>query len=290
MRPFFFEWSYNILMKRIPFLHILLFILTIFSTLIVGALQAGADIWKEPGQIYKGLPFSLTLMIILLSHEFAHFFSSRNHGVKATLPYFIPAPNIIGTFGAFIKMKSPIITRKALIDIGASGPIAGFIISVVACIAGLNMSDVVSVSETRGLLRLGDSILFSFLTGAILGVTPVDQDIMLNPVAFAGWIGLFVTSINLIPVGQLDGGHIAYALLGEKQMRLSVILVVVLAWLGLFIWEGWVLWAVLLMILGVRHPPVIYWEVPLDRKRKWIGGMSLIIFILTFIPVPFKIL
>lgn len=290
MRPFFFEWSYNILMKRIPFLHILLFILTIFSTLIVGALQAGADIWKEPGQIYKGLPFSLTLMIILLSHEFAHFFSSRNHGVKATLPYFIPAPNIIGTFGAFIKMKSPIITRKALIDIGASGPIAGFIISVVACIAGLNMSDVVSVSETRGLLRLGDSILFSFLTGAILGVTPVDQDIMLNPVAFAGWIGLFVTSINLIPVGQLDGGHIAYALLGEKQMRLSVILVVVLAWLGLFIWEGWVLWAVLLVILGVRHPPVIYWEVPLDRKRKWIGGMSLIIFILTFIPVPFKIL
>lgn len=277
-------------MKRIPFLHILLFILTIFSTLIVGALQAGADIWKEPGQIYKGLPFSLTLMIILLSHEFAHFFSSRNHGVKATLPYFIPAPNIIGTFGAFIKMKSPIITRKALIDIGASGPIAGFIISVVACIAGLNMSDVVSVSETRGLLRLGDSILFSFLTGAILGVTPVDQDIMLNPVAFAGWIGLFVTSINLIPVGQLDGGHIAYALLGEKQMRLSVILVVVLAWLGLFIWEGWVLWAVLLVILGVRHPPVIYWEVPLDRKRKWIGGMSLIIFILTFIPVPFKIL
>lgn len=277
-------------MNRIPFLHILLFILTIFSTLIVGALQAGADIWKEPGQIYKGLPFSLTLMIILLSHEFAHFFSSRNHGVKATLPYFIPAPNIIGTFGAFIKMKSPIITRKALIDIGASGPIAGFIISVVACIAGLNMSDVVSVSETRGLLRLGDSILFSFLTGAILGVTPVDQDIMLNPVAFAGWIGLFVTSINLIPVGQLDGGHIAYALLGEKQMRLSVILVVVLAWLGLFIWEGWVLWAVLLVILGVRHPPVIYWEVPLDRKRKWIGGMSLIIFILTFIPVPFKIL
>lgn len=277
-------------MKKIPFLHILLFILTLFSTLFVGALQTGVDLWKEPGQIYKGLPFSLTLMIILLSHEFAHFFSSRNHGVKATLPYFIPAPNIIGTFGAFIKMKSPIITRKALIDIGASGPIAGFIISVVACIAGLNMSDVVSVSETRGLLRLGDSILFSFLTGAILGVTPVDQDIMLNPVAFAGWIGLFVTSINLIPVGQLDGGHIAYALLGEKQMRLSVILVVVLAWLGLFIWEGWVLWAVLLVILGVRHPPVIYWEVPLDRKRKWIGGMSLIIFILTFIPVPFKIL
>jgi membrane-associated protease RseP (regulator of RpoE activity) len=278
-------------MKKIPFLHILLFILTFFSTLFVGALQTGVDLWKDPGKIYKGLPFSLTLMVILLSHELSHFFTSKNHGVKASLPYFIPAPiNIIGTFGAFIKMKSPIITRKALIDIGASGPIIGFIVSVAASIAGLYMSEVVSVSQTKGFLSLGDSILFSFLSGSILGAAPADQDILLSPVAFAGWIGLFITSINLIPVGQLDGGHIAYALLGEKQIRLSVVLVVVLAALGLFIWEGWVFWAVLLLILGVRHPPVIYWEVPLDRKRKWIGGMSLIIFILTFIPVPFKIL
>jgi membrane-associated protease RseP (regulator of RpoE activity) len=278
-------------MKKIPYLHILLFILTLLSTLFVGALQTGVDLWKEPGKIYKGLPFSLTLMIILLGHELSHFFASKKHGVKASLPYFIPAPiNIIGTFGAFIKMKSPIVTRKALIDIGASGPIAGFIISVVACVVGLKMSEVVSVTETKGLLILGDSMLFSVLSGVILGVTPADRDILLNPVAFAGWIGLFVTSINLIPVGQLDGGHISYALLGEKQIRLSVLLVVVLASFGLLIWEGWIVWAVLLLILGLRHPPVIYWEVPLDRKRKWIGGLSLIIFILTFIPVPFKIL
>lgn len=277
-------------MRKFPFGHLLLFILTLLSTLFVGALQTGADLLKEPGKIYKGIPFSLTLMIILLSHELSHYFTSRRHGVKATLPYFIPAPTIIGTFGAFIKMKSPIVTRKALIDIGASGPIAGFIISVIATIIGLRVSEVVSVTMTQGALSLGDSILFSFLSRAISGVTPADHDILLNPVAFAGWIGLFVTSINLIPVGQLDGGHIAYALLGEKHIRLSFALVFLMVLLGLLLWEGWFVWAILLLLLGLRHPPVIYWEVPLDSKRKFIGWLALVIFILTFIPVPFKIL
>lgn len=277
-------------MRKFPFGHLLLFILTLLSTLFVGALQTGADLLKEPGKIYKGIPFSLTLMIILLSHELSHYFTSRRHGVKATLPYFIPAPTIIGTFGAFIKMKSPIVTRKALIDIGASGPIAGFIISVIATIIGLRVSEVVSVTMTQGALSLGDSILFSFLSRAISGVTPADHDILLNPVAFAGWIGLFVTSINLIPVGQLDGGHIAYAFLGEKHIRLSFALVFLMVLLGLLLWEGWFVWAILLLLLGLRHPPVIYWEVPLDSKRKFIGWLALVIFILTFIPVPFKIL
>jgi membrane-associated protease RseP (regulator of RpoE activity) len=277
-------------MKKIPFLHLILFILTFFSTLLVGALQTGADLLKEPVKIYKGIPFSLTLMIILLSHELSHYFTSRRHGVKATLPYFIPAPTIIGTFGAFIKMKSPIVTRQALIDIGASGPIAGFIISVIAAVIGLGMSEVVSVAQTKGGLNLGDSILFSFLSRAALGVTPSDHDILLHPVAFAGWIGLFVTSINLIPVGQLDGGHIAYALLGEKHLRLSFSLIFLMVLLGLLLWEGWFVWGVLLLVLGLRHPPVIYWEVPLDPKRKFVGWLSLVIFIITFIPVPFQIL
>jgi len=253
-------------------------------------MQTGVDLLKEPVKLYKGVPFSLTLMTILLSHELSHYFTSKKHGVKATLPYFIPAPTIIGTFGAFIKMKSPIVTRKALIDIGASGPIAGFIISVLATIIGLQMSEVVPIAKTRGVLNLGDSILFSFLAKLVLGVTPAHSDILLNPVAFAGWIGLFVTSINLIPVGQLDGGHIAYALLGEKQIRLSFLLILVMVSLGLLLWEGWFVWAVLLLILGLRHPPVIYWEIPLDYKRKFIGWLALVIFVLTFIPVPFKIL
>ncbi len=277
-------------MKKFPFLHLILFVLTLLSTLTVGAIQTGVDILKEPDKIYKGLPFALTLIIILLSHELSHYFTSKRHGVKATLPYFIPAPTIIGTFGAFIKMKSPIVTRKALIDIGASGPIAGFILSVVATIAGLGMSEVVSIEQTKGSLGLGDSILFSFLSRVILGVTPAEHDILLNPVAFAGWIGLFVTSINLIPVGQLDGGHIAYALFGERQLRLSFILVMLMGLLGLLLWEGWFVWAILLLILGLRHPPVIHWEMPLDSKRRFVGVLAFLIFILTFIPVPFMIL
>jgi membrane-associated protease RseP (regulator of RpoE activity) len=277
-------------MRKFPFLHISLFVMTILSTILVGAVQTGADLIEEPSKIYKGIPFSLTLMIILLSHELSHYFSSRKHGVEATLPYFIPAPTIFGTFGAFIKMKSPIVTRKALIDIGASGPIAGFIISVIATIVGLNMSEIVSSAHAKGALNLGDSLLFSLLSRIVLGVTPSDSDILLNPVAFAGWIGLFVTSINLIPIGQLDGGHIAYALFGEKHTRLSFILIFVMSLFGLFLWEGWFVWAVLLLILGLRHPPVIYWEVPLDSKRKFIGWLAFIIFILTFIPMPFQLL
>ncbi|HZV46426.1 MAG TPA: site-2 protease family protein [Thermodesulfovibrionales bacterium] len=277
-------------MKKIPFLQIVLFILTMLSTLFVGAMQTGADILKDPWKIYYGLPFALTLMIILLTHELSHYFASKKHGVNATLPYFIPAPTIIGTFGAFIKMKSPIVTRKALIDIGASGPIAGFIVSVIAVMIGLHLSKIVPVVETKGALTLGDSILFSFLAQTVLGVTPADSDILLNPVAFAGWIGLFVTSMNLIPVGQLDGGHIAFAFLGEKQTRLSFILVLVMSLLGVLLWEGWIIWAVLLLVLGLRHPPVISWEVPLDNRRKVIGWLTFVIFILTFIPVPFRIL
>jgi len=277
-------------MKKIPFLQIVLFILTMLSTLFVGAMQTGADILKDPWKIYYGLPFALTLMIILLTHELSHYFASKKHGVNATLPYFIPAPTIIGTFGAFIKMKSPIVTRKALIDIGASGPIAGFIVSVIAVLIGLHLSEIVPVAETKGALTLGDSILFSFLAQTVLGVTPADSDILLNPVAFAGWIGLFVTSMNLIPVGQLDGGHIAFAFLGEKQTRLSFILVLVMSLLGVLLWEGWIIWAVLLLVLGLRHPPVISWEVPLDKRRKVIGWLTFVIFILTFIPVPFRIL
>lgn len=278
------------MIKKFPFFHLFLFILTLFSTLIAGALHTGIDLLKEPEKIYKGLPFALTLMTILLVHELSHYFASKKHHTKATLPYFIPAPTIIGTFGAFIKMKSPIMTRKALVDIGASGPIAGFIISVIVSMIGLSLSKVVAIGETKGALGLGDSLLFSFLSDMILNYQPGFQDIALHPVAFAGWIGLFVTSLNLIPIGQLDGGHIAYALLGEKHFLLSNILVATMVFLGLLLWEGWTIWAVLLIILGRRHPPVLHWEVPLDTKRRFIGWVSLTIFVVTFIPVPFKIL
>ncbi|MFZ5996714.1 MAG: site-2 protease family protein [Nitrospirota bacterium] len=281
-------------MRRIPYLHIILFIVTFLTTLAAGALQQGINIIKEPGRLIEGFPFAGTLMTILLCHELSHYIASKKHHTQATLPYFIPAPSLIGTFGAFIKMKSPIITRKALVDIGASGPIAGFIVSVIASIIGLSMSKVVPLPQSEGTLSLGDSLLFSFIAKVVLGVAPDHYDILLHPVAFAGWIGLFVTSLNLIPIGQLDGGHVAYALLGDKHRYVSVVLVGILAVLGVSAimgdsgWEGWLIWAVLMLILGIKHPPIVYWEGSLDPKRKVMGFLALIIFIVTFIPAPFK--
>lgn len=278
-------------MRRIPYLHILLFGLTFLSTLSVGALHEGVNIFAEPSKLYRGLPFSATLLVILSAHELSHYYYSRRHHVEATLPYFIPAPTLFGTFGAFIKMKSPITTRTALMEIGASGPIAGFIVSVMASAAGLAYSEVIMTTKlAEGSVMLGDPIIFKALSLLIIGPLPDTQDIVLHPVAFAGWIGFFVTSLNLIPVGQLDGGHIAYAVLGDVHEKLSKILIGVLAVLGAFVFEGWLVWAVLLVILGLRHPPIIHADIPLDPSRKRIGMISLAIFIITFMPVPITIL
>ena len=276
-------------MRKFPYLHVLLFLLTFLSTLAVGALNVGADIIKEPFKIYKGLPFSATLLCILLAHEFSHYLASKKHGVQATLPYFLPAPTLFGTLGAFIKMKSPINTRNALMDIGASGPIAGFIVALIATIIGLFLSQVVPVNKVEGMITLGDSLLFKALARLIVGSVPEGHDVVLHPVAFAGWIGFFVTALNLIPIGQLDGGHIMYALMGERHAKLSKALVVVMVGLGLLVWEGWLVWGALLIILGFRHPPIIYSEIPLDDGRKRIGWFAVVIFVLTFIPVPITI-
>ncbi len=273
-------------MRRSPLLNIFLFFLTFASTLTVGALHQGADIMSNPGLLVKGLPFSLTLLGILLVHEFSHYFMSRKHGVDSSLPYFIPAPTLFGTLGAFITMRSRITTRNALMDIGSSGPIAGFLVSIVATAIGLMYSDIQAVSSSGETIILGDSLLFFLLTKLIIGSVPAGSDVYLHPVAFAGWIGFFVTSLNLIPVGQLDGGHIAYAILGERHRLISRVLIGVLLVLGVFLFAGWVVWAVLLFFLGSKHPPILYPEIPLDPARRTVGMISLIIFVLTFIPVP----
>ena len=267
-------------------LHVLLFVLTFMTTLIAGALLNGIIPWEQPEKIYLGLPFSLTLLFILLTHEMSHYLMSRMHHVSATLPYFIPAPSIIGTFGAVIKMKPPIPDRRSLIDIGASGPIGGFIIAVIACIVGLHLSKVQPSGEIQEGLAFGSSLLFALLTKIMLNVDPEKYDVMLHPVAFAGWIGLLVTSLNLLPIGQLDGGHIVYALFGEKHRWISKGMLPVLVVMGVLLWPGWVVWAVLMFILGYRHPPVVYPHIQLDRKRKFMGWVSLVIFILTFTPAP----
>ena len=276
-------------MRKIPYLHILLFVLTFFSTLAVGAVHQGVNIIEKPFEIYKGFPFSATLLVILLSHEFSHYISSKKHHVVATLPYFLPVPTFFGTLGAFIKMKSPITTKNALVDIGASGPIAGFVVSIVATVVGLSFSKVMPVVKAQEMIRLGDSLLFAGLTKLVVGTVPNNYDLYLHPIAFAGWIGFFVTFLNLIPIGQLDGGHIAYAFLGERHTKISKVLIAVLVLLGVFVYEGWLVWAVLLLVLGFRHPPIVYSEIPLDPRRKMIGYAAMAIFILTFTPVPIMI-
>jgi membrane-associated protease RseP (regulator of RpoE activity) len=276
-------------MRKSPLLNLFLFLLTFVSTLVVGALHAGVNIMEKPQDIFQGLPFSLALLSILLVHEFSHYITSRRHGIEASLPYFIPAPTLFGTLGAFIKMRSSITTKNALMDIGASGPIAGFLVSVVAVIVGLHYSEIHALPRQTGeMMILGDSLLFIALTKIVIGSIPDTYDVYLHPVAFAGWIGFFVTSLNLIPAGQLDGGHIAYAILGERHRWVSKIMIGLLVLLGYF-FQGWLVWAVLLFFLGSKHPPILFPDVPLDPRRKAIGLIALVIFILTFIPVPVSI-
>ncbi|NOZ69177.1 MAG: site-2 protease family protein [Deferribacteres bacterium] len=267
-------------------LHVVLFVSTVITTLMAGAFLNGVVPWEEPGKIYLGLPFSLTLLLILMTHELSHYFMSRRHNVYATLPYFIPAPSIIGTFGAVIKMRPPIPDRRSLMDIGASGPIGGFIVAVIAVIVGLGMSEVKPAAELHEGISFGSSILFSLLSELVLDIDPEKYGVLLHPVAFAGWIGLLVTSLNLLPIGQLDGGHIIYAMFGEKHELISKGTIPVLIVLGVVFWPGWLFWAVIMYFLGYRHPPVVYPYIRLDRKRKIMGWACLVIFILTFTPVP----
>ena len=272
--------------RTVPHGHILLFVLTLLTTLAAGTLQQGINPFEDPLSMWKGVPFSFTLLLILGTHELGHYFVSKRHHVDVTLPYFIPAPSFIGTFGAVIKMRSPILDRKTLLDIGVAGPFAGIIVAVPILIVGLALSEVVPYAEETG-VRLGTCLLFSFLSFIVHGTLPENVSLILHPAAFSGWIGLLVTSLNLIPVGQLDGGHVSYAILGKKQRVVAKIFMACLLVLGAIGWMGWLVWFALLLFLGLNHPPVIYDWIPLDKKRKIIGYIALFVFVITFMPKPF---
>jgi len=277
------------MMRRFPVIPVLLFAVTFATTLLAGAMQQGVNPLETPLALWKGLPFSLTLLFILGAHEFGHYAMARRHGIDVTLPYFIPAPSFIGTFGAFIRMKSVIPDRRVLVDVGAAGPLAGLIVSVPILLLGLYLSDVTTAVAPEGEgIALGSSLLFALLTWLVHGATPAQMNLILHPMAFSGWIGLLVTSLNLLPVGQLDGGHVAYALLGKKQRHLSAVVLGGLLILGLTGWMGWLVWGALLMVMGIHHPPVAADLVPLDRRRFAIGWITLGLFAATFIPVPFQ--
>jgi len=284
----------NVILRipKIPKLHLGLFFATIFTTLIAGAMMEGASLFSNPMEIAKGIPFSFTLLLILGCHEFGHYYYAMKHNVDATLPYFIPAPPflfLIGTFGAFIKIKSPIYRRDALLQIGAAGPIAGFIIAVPALIIGLMISTTVTMDSEQVGIILGDSILMKLLTSVIHPGLPENMDILLHPIAFAGWIGLLVTMLNLLPIGQLDGGHIAYAMLGEKHKivaKATFLALIPLSFLSL----NWLIWGVLIIILmrTTKHPPIQDIKTPLTKENMYVGYACLIIFIFCFIPAPFQ--
>src|ERR1019366_2037673 len=210
--------------------------------------------WRHPAALLGGLPFSLTLLTILLAHEFGHYLACVYYGVDATLPFFIPAPTPIGTMGAFIRIKSAIYSKRVLFDVGIAGPIAGFIFLLPALSIGLAFSKIVPGINHQGSLTFGVPPVLWLLERVIYpGVLPAD--IYLHPVARAGWVGVFATALNLLPVGQLDGGHILYALSERKHRPISQFFIAILVPLGYF-WDGWVMWAVLLFFLARRHPAI----------------------------------
>jgi len=278
-----------------PWVHIALFLVTVVTTTLAYAFLAGVPL-TGPGLVKNALPFSLTFLTILAVHEFGHYFASRSWGVRATLPYFIPVPPGIGigTFGAVIKTKSRIPHRRALLDIGTAGPLAGFVAAFLASVVGLSLSEAVSAAPGGGgRFILGDSLVFSALVRIIWGELLPSQDVMLHPVAFAGWLGFFVTTLNLLPIGQLDGGHVIFALWGGKQRGISVAVVVAAVGLGLTGVVAPIPWLVFcgfaVAITGIAHPPVHDPHVPLDSRRRAIGYLALMVFMLCFTPVPFSV-
>jgi Zn-dependent protease len=278
--------------RRLPVLPIILFVTTLATTTFAGAFQLGMDPLVDPGTIVLGLPFALTLMSILLCHEMGHYCFARFHGVWASLPYFLPAPPYIfplGTFGAFIRMKSPPLDRRALFDVGAAGPWAGVCVAIPAVMFGLSLSEVRPLSPFEGGLILGDSLLFSALTHLVLGVDADRVSVVLHPIALAGWFGLFVTCLNLLPVGQLDGGHVVYSLFGRGHRWIARAFLAVIFVLGYQYWLGWFVWLVLLFFLGINHPPIRDLSSSLDPRRKIYAWCTVGLFGLTFMPVPLSI-
>ncbi|MBT3516777.1 MAG: site-2 protease family protein [Nitrospina sp.] len=239
-----------------------------------------------------GKLYALSLFLILGAHEFGHYFAGVKNGVRTTLPLFIPAPPglfLLGTFGAMIVIKDPIPNRRVLMEIGAAGPIAGFIVAVPTLIIGLFLSETVAPTGQSG-FSFGSSIIMIILSKTILGVTPlsVDFNIQLHPVALAGWVGLFVTAINLFPIGQLDGGHILYALIGEKSKIWAKCFFAFLLFLVYF-WPNWGVWAILLLVITrFKSAPLEDEEVLLQKNHKIAGYAAIVILLLTFVPVPIE--
>jgi membrane-associated protease RseP (regulator of RpoE activity) len=281
---------------------IVLFALTLVSTLAVGAQYASsyaswqspdfdelfstyANLILHPSLLLSGVPFAFTLIGILLAHELGHFFACRYYGISASYPYFLPAPTLIGTLGAFIRIRSPIYNRKALFDVGLAGPVVGFLFAVPALAIAIFYSRVVPASEAHSSIVFGQPLVMRLLVAILRpGVRP--GDLLLHPVGRAAWVGLFATALNLLPGGQLDGGHILYSVASKYHRWITVGVALLLIPLGVFFWSGWIFWSILLLAIGFRHPPLLNrWE-RLDRTRLVWTAVAVAMFILCFMPMP----
>lgn len=247
---------------------------------VFGTLQA------HPMLLLDGLAFSITLMTILLAHELGHYFACRYYDIDASLPYFLPCPSPIGTLGAFIRIRSPIYTRQALFDVGIAGPLAGFALLLPAMIIGVAESKIIPGIAERGDLVFGTPAIERFFEWILFPHVPA-ANILLHPIARAAWVGTLATALNLLPIGQLDGGHILYAFTGRRHKALSRIFILALVPIGYFYSPSWWVWAALLFFFALRHP-VIYDITPLDRTRVALGLLALAIFLLTFTLTPLR--
>ncbi|HYW09634.1 MAG TPA: site-2 protease family protein [Longimicrobium sp.] len=300
-------------------LHALLLALTLVTTTLAGAYLAdhdplrlveahvvGADLLAPSGfsmdEAWPGLAFSLPMLSVLLAHELGHYVVGRRHGIDVSPPYFIPAPfflSLIGTFGAFIRLRSPLLHRRMLMAMGAAGPLVGFAVALPVALVGLALSPSFAGSAPppgsgnlvvlggEPLLQLGDSLLWRLMA---LAAGPGGDAIQLHPVAIAGWVGCFFTAVTLIPVGQLDGGHVVFALWRRAHQRVATGFLVALLVLGWW-WQGWWVWGAMMLVLGrgrLRHPPVWDARVPLTRAQQAMGWACVVLFFLTFAPVPFR--
>lgn len=272
--------------KENYWINLILFILTLFTTLIVGSFHQGGNPFSRISDIFLGVPFSFSLLAILGSHELGHYFTAKRENVSVSLPYFLPVPHpLIGTMGAFIKMRSIIPSKKSLIRVGIAGPLTGFLVALPITYLGLRFSKIIKTDEIRYGLSLGNSIIFSTLTKIVFKDIPKGFDVLLHPMAFAGWLGFFVTALNLIPLGQLDGGHIAYAIFGRLKIFIIAVLGI-LIYLSRY-WPGWLFWVIIVSLLSLRHPPVQDEITPLTKKDIFWAILALIILLLTFPPKPF---
>ncbi len=274
-------------------LHWALFGLTFLTTTYTGALYLGVNLLKHPEQFTVGLPYSIGLLAILGFHELGHYFTARHYKMSVTPPYFIPVPFGLGTFGAFIAMRSPPQDRRALFDVAVAGPLAGLVLAIPALILGLKTSTVMPAGpETQAMLTgggaVGASILFALIAKAALGTHIAAGYVLhLSPLAFAGWLGLLVTALNLLPIGQLDGGHMAWGMFGSRYgLMISRASMWALFLLALFVWPSLLFWALIVFFIARRGSPPLNDLTPVGRGRLWLGMLSFLILALILIPMP----